>query len=387
MKKCSHSILIYKILTVFGFIISLCGCHSNVEDSDNIDYGELSVLDIAIELEIGESAEYVPGELFDLTVFSDNAIMVADWGNMTIEQFNAEGGHIATIANEGSGPGDLPDFFSLVRGANDTLIVHYYGMSQQIDFFSREEDHVYRYIKTWVPDSFMERTMISIAPRSATEYYARESWNNQQVRSMVADRTEYGWVPVTIVNAYQNVLVDSLHLLKRPTSVARISEGGALTILGWPPYQSSDQLRGMDNNRYVIARPDSSVLTIYTHDHEIEKRIPLYVKERPIVEADLDFLFESRNVSDDVRRKLEARVPDEKPVFLNIWVSENYFWLHVDINEDGKKMVILTMEGEPLGTFYLPLYDDIRYVKGNRLYTLHKNPESGHTIRVYKLRL
>jgi hypothetical protein len=239
-----------KTLVILAFILLSYSCRGNAEFSEMIDYGDLNLIDMTIDMEVGESAEYLPGELGDLVVFTDNTMLVADWGKTTIEQFSADGEHMATIAKEGKGPGELQEFFMLREGVNDTLIVRYLGLSQQIDFFSRGEDHIYRYIKSWVPERFKERTMTTIASRSETEYYAREYWNNHQVRSMIGDRTEYGWVPVAIVDAHENVLVDSLHMLKTPTSVARMSEGGAITILGWPPYQFSDQFRVMENNRY-----------------------------------------------------------------------------------------------------------------------------------------
>lgn len=369
------------------FFLLLYGCSGNADFSQLIDYADLNMIDIHLDMEIGESSEYVPGELGDLVVSSDMSMLVADWGKMTIEQFNAEGQHMATIAKEGRGPGELQELFTLRKGVNDTLVVRYLGMSQQIDFFRRGEDHVYRYIKSQVPERFRERTMVTIAPRSETEFYACGSWSNHQLRSKIADGKEYGWVPVSIVDSYENVLVDSLHMLKTPTPVARMSDGGSLTILGWPPYQYSDQFRVMKNNRYVIARSDSSALFIYTRKHEFERKIPLQVKDRPVERKDVDFLFELRSGSADGRRELEDRIPAIKPVFLNIWVSQSFFWLHVDTHEEGKQVVMFSMEGEPLGTFYLSIYDEIHYVNDEQVYTIHKDPVEGHSIRTYQVNL
>lgn len=377
-----------KFIILIGlFLLLSFGCSRDERVPVLIDYEDLNLIDIQMEREIGESSEYVPGALGDLVVFSDKTMLVADWGKMTIEQFNAEGKHIATVAKEGRGPGELREFFSLRKGVNDTLIVRYTGMSQQIDFFGRGEDHMYRHSKSWLPETFRERTLLTIAPRSETEYYARESWNNQQLRSIIADRAEFGWVPVTIVDPYENVLVDSLHLLKKPTPAARMSDGGALTILGWPPYQYSDQFRVMKNNRYVLARADSSALYIYTDNHEFKRKISLHVKDRVVEKSDLDFLFELRGATDDVRRGLEDRIPDVKPPFLNVWVSENYFWLHVDTKKEGSQIVLYTMEGEPVGRFYLSIHNEIHFVNDRQIYTIHKDPVEGHSIRIYRVGL
>ena len=369
------------------FFLLLFGCSRDTKFSGLIDYGELNLIDIQIEMEIAQSSEYVPGNLGYLMVFSDMTMLVADWGKMTIEQFSAEGKHMATIAKEGRGPGELGEIFSLHKGVNDTLKVRYLGMSQQIDFFSRGEDPIYRLSKSWIPERVKERRMLTIAPRSETEYYARESWSNHQLRSKIASGAEYGWVPVTIVDTYENVLVDSLYTLKTPIPVARMSSGGAMTILGWPPYQYSDQFRVMDNNRYVIARPDSSALLIYTQKHEFERKISLHVEERIVEKTDTDFLFNLGGVSDEVRRELEARIPEFKPIFINIWVSENYFWLHVDTTEEGKQVVVFTMEGEIMGTLFLSKHDEIQFANDKQIYTIHKDPDEGHTIRSYQVKL
>ena len=373
------------IIPIGLFLLLSFGCSRDETYSGLIDYEDLQSIDVQLEREIEESSEYMPGALGDLVIFSDKTMLVADWGKMTIEQFNAEGKYIATVAKEGRGPGELREFFSLRKGVNDTLIVRYVGMSQQIDFFSRGEDHVYRHSKSWIPETFRERTLLTIAPRSETEYYARESWNNHQLRSIIADRAEFGWVPITIVDPYENVLVDSLHLLKKPTPAAKMSDGGALTILGWPPYQFSDHFKVMNNSRYVIARSDSSALYIYTQEHELERKIPIHVKDRVVEKSDLDFLFELRGATDDVRRGLEDRIPNVKPPFLNVWVSENYFWLHVDIKEEGSQIVLFTMEGEPAGTFYLSIHDEIHFVNGRQIYTIQKDPVEGHSIRIYRV--
>ncbi len=101
----------------------------------------------------------------------------------------------------------------------------------------------------------------------------------------------------------------------------------------------------------------------------------------------MDFLFKLGGVSDEVRRELEPRIPDFKPTFINIWVSENYFWLHVDTTEEGKQVVVFTMEGEIMGTFYLSMHDEIQFVNDKQVYTIHKDPDEGHTIRSYQVKL
>lgn len=378
----------WKILNKSGLLTLLFyGCAIDSEPHNQIDYNNLNVIDINLDMEIGESSDYIHGELGQLVLSEDGTMLVSDWGKKTIEQFNKNGKHIFTIAKEGRGPGEISDFVSLNAGSNDTLIVRSHSLSYRTDFFTREDNDIYRYVKSHVMGTFQERSIITIAPRSETEYYARDHWNTQHGHFINNNQEEYGWLPVIIVDAYENILVDSLHMLKIPIAIIRISEGGATTVLGSVPYQTVDRLRLIGEHHYVISRPDSSALFIYNHKHELEKQIALNIKERPVNKSDSDFWFDLRNVTDRNRRELQDRVPALKPVLLNFWTSEDFFWLHVDTNEKGKKLVVLTMEGKPLGSFYLPVYDQIQTIRNNRIYALSKDPDLGHSIRIYNVSL
>lgn len=107
------------------------------------------------------------------------------------------------------------------------------------------------------------------------------------------------------------------------------------------------------------------------------------VTPRPVTADDIEYHL--KDVGRDVRQELEPRVHDEKPPYLNLWVSEDYIWLHTDTSEAGKEMVLLDFEGNPAGKFLLSEFDEIKHVKGKQIYTLHKNPEVGDSIRIYEV--
>lgn len=372
--------------TVVLLLYLISGCQNNPDDL--IDYDKLRKLEVDKVLEFGESEGYVPGELGDLVLVSDNTILVSDWGTTTIEQFSTGGEHVGTVATEGRGPGELPSFFMLNKGTNDTLLVVHGGMSRRVDYFTRGGDGIYRYVRTHIRENLKDRFATIIGPSPDTAYYAKTRGNSGNRQQWFADHPEYYWSPIILLdNSFDHILKDSLHLLKKTVPLIELSEGGAMTYLGIPPYQSLDLFRLMDSGRYLIARSDSSALYVYNRDHSLNRKIPLRVRERPVEQADLDYQFELRNTDSEVRSKMESRIPGTKPPFHNVWVSENHIWLHTDTRKEGKQIVALSLEGAPVGVFYLSAYDDIRYFRGERIYVLHKNPKAGHSIRIYQIDL
>jgi hypothetical protein len=129
----------------------------------------------------------------------------------------------------------------------------------------------------------------------------------------------------------------------------------------------------MDDGNYLIAGPDRLAFFIYDRNHELIREIPLNIKQRPVRESDLGYHL--RNEPKEARRILKKMVSEFKPPFLNVWVSQDYVLLHTDNSKNGKEMVVLTLEGDPVGNFYLSEFDDVRYFKDNRIYALYKNPQ------------
>lgn len=226
--------------------------------------------------------------------------------------------------------------------------------------------------------------MTIIGSHSRSKYYARTDNALRDMQAWMANQPDYMMYPLVIVDGFNNILQDSLHMLKYPAPLLE-SDTGSMNILGMPPYQYHDRFILLENSRYIIARPETAAIYIYDRHHELIEHMVLNVIERPIRNTDVDYAL--RNVSSEVRSRFVARIPDYKPPFLNIWVSHDHILLRTDNSEEGKHMVLLTMDGKPVGKLSLSEFDDIQYYKENRIYALHKNPDTGHSIRIYRVNL
>lgn len=367
-------------------MILLCGCRHKPSNDGLMDYAQLDEFNIKLASEIGGDEEFIAGNLGSLILDAEGNMMVSDFGKTTIEQFNATGEYMGTIARKGGGPGELPSSFFLYKGNSDSLIVWHGDGSRRVDYFSKGESDIYSFVKSYSRKNLKERFVTILGARQNSDFYAKTRENSANMRQWIADHSNHYWSPVVLLNnGFDDILQDSLHLLKKATPLVDLSAGGAMMVHGIPPYQSQDFFRFMDNGRYLIARPDSSSLYIYNRDHSLRRNISLSVTERPVKQEDLDYQFELMHAEDEVRREMEPRIPETKPPFLNVWISEKYIWMHTDTCQEGKQIVIMTLQGEAIGVFYLSVFDEIQHVRDDRIYALHKNPEFGHRIRIYQL--
>jgi len=374
---------ILRIISLLSLILILISCGIDGDtDTDNIIYEELDEIEFKLQLEIGNDNDFFFGQIRDLIIVSNGTILVSDWDKTTIEQFQPDGTHTATVATAGRGPGELSSFFMLQKGAGDTLIVRQMGMHQQIDYFSNDTDsEIYSYVRSIVKREQADRFVIVIGALPDTTYLARTSWITEPWQSAGSNYERYGQTPISIVDNTENILQDSLHVLKGPKSITYF-RNGAIFPVGVPPFLSHDRLRFIDDGRYAIARPDSMVIHFFNANHLLDKSLELNVKNRPIEKEDIQYKL--RDIPPEHHSSLEEHVPSYKPAFLNIWVTKSHILLHTNSKENGKEFVVLTLDGDPEGRFYLTEFDEVKHFTGNHLYTIHKSP-TGHTVRKYSL--
>lgn len=367
---------------LFIFMIFLFVNCEKKQYGSYLDLEDLEKIEVTLDIEIGSEDKYIFGRIRDIIVQPDSTMIVSDLGKKTIVQFNAIGKFVGTVAKQGMGPGEVSTFFNLHDGGEDTLFVQHRGMRQHIDLFVRKHgDVLFTYRSSIKFSEFTNRVVSIIGKRGISEYYANATQSSQNLEQSALS-FPYGKSMIVIVDSSKNILQDSLHVLKSPNSLSHYSQN-SMFVIGMPPYQSRDRFRLFNNNRYIIARPDSGKIYIYNRDHTIEDTIDIKMRERPVKISDLEYhlQFFSKRYHNEVK----DRIPDFKPPFLNVWVSEDKILLHIDSTVHGKSMILLAMNGEPIGRFTLTEYDKVNAFMGNRIYTIHKDQEKGDRIRVYRI--
>jgi hypothetical protein len=367
-------------LILFSFI--LAHCTEQDESADQIHYSDLPGLPVELIAEAGESESYFPSRLNDLYVNSEGHLLVSDWGSVTLEQFTPEGEHIQTIATKGGGPGELPDFFFMADAGSNRLIVEHQGARR--DFFEPDNRGIYTYMSTISASENGQFGYNLVGKRADNQYYASPRNVIRDVQSLLVNPEDYRTGTVAIIDDSFKPVQDSLITLKTPLPHLTDAGNGGFRV-DMVPYRNTDRFITLKNGEYLVARPEKSRLEFYDIDHNLIKEIELNIAPREITESDLDYAF--RNLRQEVIRAIKPRVHEFKPPFLDILASENHLWLHIDNREEGKDFVVLDMAGNPAGKFLLSEYDEVNKVIENRIYTLHKNPDVGHSVRIYEVEI
>src|SRR5690625_491672 len=307
-------------------------------------------------------------------------MLVSDWASNTIELFDPDGNHVQTVATEGGGPGELSPFFLLSSGVDDLLLV---ASHTRLDLFERETDeNHYRYLRSHMREGNRGRSIRIDGALTKTEYLARMPGLGGGIDEMRNDPRTFNLVPIAEIVENLKILQDSLHLLKSPLPVMVFGEN-SVSVIGMPPYQTEDRVKVMERGHYAIGVPDSSALYFYDSDHSQVNRLPIHVSSRSVTRGDIEFHLAS--ISAEHHRLIRARITVNNPPFLDFCSSNNHVWLHSDTGESGKELIHLNMDGEFIGKLFLSDLDDIRYFRDNRIYTLHRDPDSGHSIRIYEI--
>lgn len=370
-----------KLLSVaFLSIVLFFSCNVSQDDSDTIDYSSLEELSSELVLEIGESEDYIPDYISDLEVTSNGTILAYDSGNTTIEQFDSNGTHIGTVARGGRGPGELDNISSLHLLNEDTLIAR--SRSGRKDYFAPTEGEDFKHIKT-AQSNQSDQSLDIVKSVAADKFYAVKNNLTSQYGEMKDPKATMSEAFV-VVDESEEVLDDSVHVLKRSGRYSVELEGGGF-LRGEFPFQVQDQVVSLEDGNYLIARPDSSAFFVYNENHNLEQRIPVNVKERPITDEDLEYEFD--DLPDEAIKEIDKMRPDLKAPYSKVFTSKNYFWLLTDESKAGKEIVVLDFDGVPVGKFMLSEHESISHVEDGKIYAVNSNPNIGYQIHVYDIDL
>lgn len=370
------------------FLMMICvfflGCSGASKSNYMIDYSTLPELNVSLINEIKDSEKFLPGRLRDLIVTNNGSLIVSDWGNMSIAQFNSDGSFERLIAEKGNGPGELQTFFTIVDSKRDTILIKYTGMSRQLDVYVHDDlENSYFYDKSIISEIENDAIVNIIDAAPGFGYFAK-------VQNPITSRTEQLLNPplfksetVVHVDITGEIISDTLHVLQSPNTLFIETNSGAVTPIGSPPFLSKDHLKYLGNNEYLLSKTKEGAIQVLNQNHEIDSEVIVSVRERSVSKAELD--SELKQIPEQFQNKLRDRAAAIKPEFKDVWASEEYFLLHTDRKKQSKEMVLLTRNGDPIGKFTLSDFDEVHEFKNQRIYAINKNPESGHSIRVYEV--
>lgn len=373
-----------KILLLFliSGIISAC---SSSNDAERIDYSNLETLQTKVTLEITESEEFLPGNLKDIIVDSDGNILVSDWGDISISQFDSEGNFVSKITEGGNGPGEISKYFAIRNVGFDTLMVQEPRSGRE--YFAKDTNGEYEFVRSINPDRMEIMNIETVGHKTDSTYYSKITSLYPNIQQAAKNEGEYRNAILAETSLSGEIVQDSLLLLKKGTRhVLETSNGYSMLQV---PYLFDDHLVLL-NEGFLVARPDSNAIFVYDNNAELQQRIPFNVSPRPITEEDLDIALNylPDNLSGDNVRELKTRIGETKPPYMDVWISDQIIWLQTSNNhKENKELVLLNFDGEPIGKMTLENTKNIGAVQRNYIYTIHEDVEQGNTIRKYEVQI
>ncbi|WP_069132011.1 NHL repeat-containing protein [Rhodohalobacter halophilus] len=363
------------------FILLLKACSGSGQTDGTIVYDELTEVDVQLLAEAGEGNDYYPGRIHHLFVSSNGDLLVGDMGSNTIEQFSPDGEHRATIATQGGGPGEVSGFFSLHDAGGDTLMLENQGGRR--DLFYPNDSGIYTYIRNMTGDTGTYEGFTLIGVRSEIEFYATRRRVIRNPTEMMSNSNDYYDSYVLVVNRQYEVVSDSIQHLSAPEMhMHSVGDGFSIHTV---PFRNHDRFVQVPGNGYLVARPASSEIEFFNEQHEQTGLITMSVADREVSDEDLDHTLQ--NASSEMRRDIEPRVYNIKPPFLNLWATEDLLWLQTDNSALGKQLVLMDYEGNFQGQFTISKFDEVQQVDANRIYTIHRNPDLGDSVRIYEIKI
>lgn len=354
-------------------LFSFLNCNG-AKEKKPIDYSNLDTLNTGLIKEIGKGK--ILGSLENLVVNSKGTLLVFAESKMSIEQFSADGTYIGTVAHQGKGPGEIPDISAMFM-ANDTLVVQLYP-SRILSLYKENHDSLYTFAKSVVPAS--DEKPIDV--RAYAGY--NEFWGTvvKNFKTKSENNPRYWQNVLVIVNEKQEILQDSVNLLKKPNPGAFFSKTGMpLGYLGFP---QADAFEVLNDSLYMIARSEYGTLLSFNNKNEKVKTIELNVKPRPVTKEDIAVSL--KDLPSAWKKSVEKHIPAYKPAFVNMWITNNYIWLYTGEVNKKEQFVVFTRKGKALGEFLLPLEANVQQIRNKKVYTIY-NSKKGDRIRIYKIDL
>jgi hypothetical protein len=357
-------------------VVLVSGCGSGSESAGSIDYSKIDEIPLTLEIETLESDDYFHGQLADMVLASDGTMLVSDYGSTTIEQFSPNGEHVGTIAKQGGGPGELSQWFFMIDKGNDSLVVRH--QSGMMVTYARKASGQFGFEYSISGERSAGPVQL-VGPHPNGTFYATKGQIISDIAAALANPATHRETHLALVDNRNQIQRDSILPVMTPNPHIQQFDNGGIAVFP-VPFRYMDRVR-VHENGYVLGLPNEATFKFYNHDHELQETLVLDIAPRRISSEDLDYA--TRNMNENAKSAVLGKVGNFKPAFQNFWYNGEYLFLSTDAHESGTDIVVLKRSGTPVGKIVVPPYEDPRYFIGDRIYALNRNPEIGHSVRIY----
>ncbi len=369
--------MLFSLLVLF--VLSACSTEENFEIPEEVAVlenvhiippgsepsGSIKVEKVVV---VGEMDDQVIGRISGITVDENRRIYLADDDNKTIHVFDEQGKRITSIGRDGRGPGE---FGQIMHLRNDNRHLYASDLSQmRIHIFSIPG---WQHVKTI--NLFDERPDIAELRRTQPgNYFLRNDGTflvafAENINPMAINDPLFQFY--YMVNTDGKIISDRIVRQKTVEFIGGIGSG-----LFPSPFSTRTLVAVSTNGSVYTAESDRFFIKIHDEEGNYEKAIYY-----PYSNAALNLEKLLQNYSDPGRRQMirNTDVPNTWPALDRLMADDRgRIWAaaitdHPDVHE----WWVLSPKGDFLSRFTWPREKAIQKIKGDYLYTLETNAETG----------
>lgn len=330
-----------KLLSVVVMGLFLFSCISSNEPENPSDYVEKLPQEFPEEMNRFQEADSIYfGHLGYQTVPLDGDIVLYDRQGQVILRISSNGGIKQVVARSGRGPGEMQDILSLIKTAEEGILV-YDQRNQKIVQFNNQLK--YREEFNVKPDE--QNTITAAFPSDKENEYVIElsSYAYYMDRSREPERY------LTQFNKETNTYDTKIDLKERLVAVSESRSGGRIV-----PYTPIDLVYYSPKSETLfLCDTETSRITEITSDFDTLQTISLNLPSQELSPEERDSLKEDSGPR--YEKSLEEKLPEIKTPVEEFKVDHrNRFWLRLNYRGTTQKWLVLDPEGEPLKIVHLP---------------------------------
>lgn len=363
----------FRYTAVLGLVFTL-GCSDEEQRYDSLDGA--SDLSINHQFTITDSDETMLSHIATVHVASDGHILIPDYQQGHIHEFDQQGNLLNTFIESGSGPGEVEDFGGVILTPDDELGIFDFG-NRRISYYERTgSDWEFQY-STVVEDNLR------------WFYPAGDSWLTNRMSAMMDPEKDS--IQVDRLSMEGDLVEEGALEFKADQGIFIENENGMAFLSMSPTFLAVSHIEFADDY-FVYAYTDDLSFTFY--DLESLEPTDSFSWDLPPVplsdETRQEFIREEtdRNFPSgvDAESQISDQLPDEKTVmkYFTYDREREKIWAQV-YNEDGAPWLVFDRSGSLLYKTYLDYDDyDLRLIHDGRIYVGDEDESGLPMLKVYE---
>ncbi len=363
----------FRYTTVLGLVFTI-GCSGEEQEYDTLD--DASDLSLNHQFTITDSDDTMLSHIVTVHVASDGHILLPDYQQGNIHEFDQQGNLLNTFIESGSGPGEIEDFGEVILTPDDELGIYDFG-NRRISYYERAGTD-------W---EFLYSTVVEDNLRWF--YPAGDSWIINKMSGRMDPEKDS--IQVDRLSMDGDLVEEGAIEFKADQGIFIKDENGVAFLSMSPTFLAVNHIEFADDY-FVYAYTNDLSFTFY--DLESQEPTDSFSWDLPPVplseEARQEYLQEQADLAMpsgvDAESQISDQLPDEKTVmkYFTYDRKQEKIWAQV-YYEDETPWVVFDRSGSLLYKTHLEYDDyDLRRVHDGRIYVGDEDNSGLPKLRVYE---